>query len=408
MVGATTSVRGPARAARAGTGASLLVILAGMAGALHVWKLAPALPALSEDLGLSLVQGGFLLAVVQVAGMLLGVPVGMAGDRIGLRRALLLGLTLLTAGSAAGIGSAGYWPLLTSRVVEGVGFMLVSICAPALVRRTAPPARVALLTGVWGCHMPLAAVLSLLVGGQLEWRAWWGAAALFSGLMAAAVLVAVEPDPASATPGGAAGRLRATLRARGPLLVALIFLLYTAQWNGIVQFLPTMYADAGRDVGSAAALGALVAGVNAVGNLGAGAALHRGARPPVLWVTGFAAMGLAAVVAFGVAPLLGPDVELGVRYGAVLVFSAVGGVVPTTVVAGLMRTAPSAAAMGTALGMGQQLNALGQFAGPPVVAAVAQGTGTWDLTWTVTAAFAACGIAVASQVARRAPSVLRG
>jgi hypothetical protein len=72
-----------------------------------------------------------------------------------------------------------------------------------------------------------------------------------------------------------------------------------------------------------------------------------------------------------------------------------------------MRTAPSPAAMGTALGMGQQLNALGQFAGPPVVAAVAQTAGTWDLTWTVTVVLAGAGMAVASGVARRAPSILR-
>lgn len=127
----------------------------------------------------------------------------------------------------------------------------------------------------------------------------------------------------------------------------------------------------------------------------------------MLWVAGFAVMGLSAVVAFGVAPHLGPDLEFGVRYGAILAFSAVGGVVPTTVVAGLMRTAPSPATIGTALGLGQQLNALGQFAGPPVVAAVAQAAGTWNLTWTVTSALAACGIAVASGVARRAPSILR-
>lgn len=408
MVGASTSTRVPAGGLGAGTGAALLVILAGMAGALHVWKLAPALPALSADLGLSLVQGGLLLSVVQVAGMLLGVPVGLAGDRIGLRRGLLLGLTLLTAGSAVGLGSVGYLPLLGSRVLEGVGFMLVSICAPALIRRTAPPGRVSLLTGVWGCHIPLAAALSLLLGGQLEWRTWWGAAAVCSGVMAVAAAALLAADPPGVRSRGATDRLRATLQARGPLLVALLFLLYTAQWNGVVQFLPTMYADGGVDPSGAAALGALVAGVNAVGNLGAGAALHHGARPPVLWCTSFAVMGLSAAVAFGVAPHLGPDLEFGVRYGAVLVFSAVGGMVPTTVVAGLLRTAPGPATIATSLGLGQQLNALGQFAGPPAVAAVAQATGTWDHTWAVTAALAVCGIALATRVARSAPSILRG
>ncbi|MFF0904378.1 UNVERIFIED_CONTAM: hypothetical protein RF653_11945 [Kocuria sp. CPCC 205316] len=83
-VPAATVPAGPSGAA--GTGPALLVVVAGVVGALHVWKLSPALPVLSAELGLSLVQGGFLLSTVQVAGMLLGVVVGLFGDRIGLRR----------------------------------------------------------------------------------------------------------------------------------------------------------------------------------------------------------------------------------------------------------------------------------------------------------------------------------
>ena len=60
--------------------------------------------------------------------------------------------------------------------------------------------------------------------------------------------------------------------------------------------------------------------------------------------------------------------------------------------------------MATSLGLGQQLNALGQFAGPPAVAAVAQATGTWDATWTVTGALALAGIAAALVVSRRLPA----
>ncbi|MFI7583201.1 CynX/NimT family MFS transporter [Kocuria sp. M1N1S27] len=391
----------------AGTGPALLVVTAGVVGALHVWKLSPALPVLSAELGLSLVQGGFLLSTVQVAGMLLGVVVGLSGDRIGLRRGLVLGLVLLTAGSAAGLLSTGYAPLLGSRVLEGVGFMLVSICAPALIRRTVAPARVSLLVGLWGCHIPVAAALSLLLGGVLSealgWRAWWAAAAAGSALVGLLVLAVLPPDPAHVVVHRVRQRLGLTLRAPGPWLVALVFGLYTAQWNGVVQFLPSVYAEAGIGASAAAGLSALAAGVNVVGNLAAGRALQRGVRPAVLWCTGFAVLGLAAVVAFGLAPLVGEGARFGARYGAVLVFSAVGGVVPTTAIASLLRVAPTPSTVATTLGLGQQVNALGQFAGPPAVAAVAQATGTWDLTWTVTAALALTGVAVGLAASRRIP-----
>ena len=49
--------------------AAWLVVLAGGVAALQVGKLPPALPALQAELGLTLVQSGFLLSMVQLAGM---------------------------------------------------------------------------------------------------------------------------------------------------------------------------------------------------------------------------------------------------------------------------------------------------------------------------------------------------
>jgi len=43
---------------------ALLVILGGVAAALHVGKLPPAIGALQDTLGLTLVQAGFLLSLV--------------------------------------------------------------------------------------------------------------------------------------------------------------------------------------------------------------------------------------------------------------------------------------------------------------------------------------------------------
>ena len=44
---------------------ALLVVLGGVSAALHVGKLAPALPVLAQSLGVTLVQAGFLLSLVQ-------------------------------------------------------------------------------------------------------------------------------------------------------------------------------------------------------------------------------------------------------------------------------------------------------------------------------------------------------
>ncbi len=67
---------------------AVLVILAGVCAALHVGKLPPALPVLRDALGVSLLQAGFLLSMVQLAGMSLGLAIadgrsGQDGSRCG-------------------------------------------------------------------------------------------------------------------------------------------------------------------------------------------------------------------------------------------------------------------------------------------------------------------------------------
>ena len=75
--------------------AALIVIAAGVCAALHVGKLAPAIAALQQALGLTLVEAGFLLSGVQIAGMTLGLAFGVVADGLGARRSMVLGLALL-------------------------------------------------------------------------------------------------------------------------------------------------------------------------------------------------------------------------------------------------------------------------------------------------------------------------
>src|SRR6187455_2520511 len=94
---------------------ALLVILAGVVAALHVGKLPPAIPALQEALGLTLVQAGFLLSLVQLAGMAVGVVFGVVADGLGSRRSMTLGLVALAIVSALGGLTQGAAPLMVLR-----------------------------------------------------------------------------------------------------------------------------------------------------------------------------------------------------------------------------------------------------------------------------------------------------
>ena len=97
---------------------ALLVILAGVSAALTVGKLAPAIPVLQKAMAISLMEAGFLLSLVQLAGMSLGLAVGLLADSLGLRRCMLTGLALLFTAGTAGAASANAGWLLAFRALE--------------------------------------------------------------------------------------------------------------------------------------------------------------------------------------------------------------------------------------------------------------------------------------------------
>lgn len=200
--------------------APAVVVLAGIAAAVHVGKLPPAVLALQQSMGISLVQAGFLLSLVQIGGMSLGLVAGLLADGAGLRRSMLTGLSLLTLAGLAGAGARGAVDLLVLRAVEGVGLLLVAVPAPSLLRRTVAPAHLARLLGIRGAHMPFGMALATLIGplviGLLGWRGWWVVAACGTAATALAVWYWIPADPrhaaAIAEQGGRA-RLASTLRA---------------------------------------------------------------------------------------------------------------------------------------------------------------------------------------------------
>ena len=390
--------------------AAILVIVAGVVSALHVGKLPPAIPVLRETLGVTLVQAGFLLSLVQLAGMLLGALVGMLADRVGPRRVMLAGLLLLSAASAVGAASAGVEALLLARAVEGMGFLLAVLPAPGLIRRMVhDPATLSRFLGLWGAYMPIGTATALLLGpwafAVLGWRWSWLGLALLS---AGAWWMVWRQVPGDERPVASAGslsmgrRLATTLSAAGPWCVALAFLMYSGQWLAVVGFLPTIYTQAGWSVGMVGALTALAAGINLVGNIGAGRLLARGVQPGVLLWTAYLTMAAGSVVAFA---WVGHPVA---QYLAVLVFSAVGGLIPGTLFSLAVRLSPSPQTVSTTVGWVQQLSSLGQFIGPPVVAWLAAFAGGWHLTWWFTVACSVAGVVFASLLQRlslRPPAV---
>lgn len=396
--------------ARGGINPSWIIVAAGISAALHVGKLPPAVSVLQEQLGISLVQAGFLLSTVQVAGMLLGLMIGLSADRWGLRRSMLLGLFLMVIGSVAGAWATGFASLLALRGVEGLGFLLVAMPGPGLIRRNVSAAQFNARMGWWATYMPTGNAIGLLMGpwviAHASWQTWWLLTGAASALAWFAIWWFVPVDPPLVSSGNAPPadswqkRLSQTLHSGGPWLVGASFAAYSCQWSGIIGFLPTVYSHAGLSAGMAGAMTAVVAAANVFGNVAGGKLLSAGWSVRKCLHIGFACMSVCAIVAF--AQMNGQEIApMPVRFLAIVLFSAVGGMIPATLFSTAVRLAPSPQTVSTTVGFMQQLSSVGQFIGPPLLAGAATLAGGWQWTWAVTGSMCLFGWWLANQVARR-------
>lgn len=357
----------------------LTAVAAGVVAALHVGKVPPALPVIRGELGLDLVGGGFVVATFNVLGMLLAAIVGTAADRLGRGRLITAGFLCLGAGGVLGATSHGLPLLLVSRFVEGVGFIAVAVALPAVVLAASTPRDKPLALSLWSIFTPFGMALALfaapLVLPLVGWRGLW----LLVAALCLAALVAVRWALARvvlpAAPLGSPVRVvAATARRPGLLLLGTAFGAYAFQWVTLMVWLPTfLAADMGVGAVAAALLTALVVALNVPGNIVSGWLQRHGVGARALIVAGGLSMGLAALGIFE--PAL-PDV---LRLGLCLLFSLIGGVIPACLFATAPSHAPSPGHMGAANGLLMQGSALGQFIGPPLVAAaVAAAGGAWS------------------------------
>jgi CP family cyanate transporter-like MFS transporter len=363
---------------------------------------------LQAELGLTLLQAGFLLSAVQVASMTLGLLVGLSVDGLGLKRSMLFGLGLLFAASALGGFAHHADVLMLLRALEGLGFLCVVMPAPSLIRRTVLPEQLNGRMGWWGTYMPSGNALALLVGPlfvvSLGWHVWWW---LLSGItlvtffwVRAAVpdvhQVAVPSEQTNANDSAWRERLKSTVTNKGPWLVSLGFAVYASQWMAVVGFLPTVYAQMGLSAGLTGVLTACVALVNVSGNIMSGRLLQHGWPARRLLQIGFTCMALGAIGAFAQWQSQGlPTVA---KFLCVVMFSAVGGLIPGTLFSTAVRLAPSENTVSTTVGFMQQLSAVGQFLGPPLVAWVAVMVGGWQWTWVVTVSLSVIGLWLAQRI----------
>ncbi|QGW81677.1 MFS transporter [Variovorax paradoxus] len=370
-----------------------LVVAAGVAASLQVGKVAIAVPQLRADFGLDLSMVGWLMAMFSLLGVAGAVPVGAWVARAGDRRLVLAGLLAIAAGSTAGALANSVAVLLAGRIVEGLGFVLITIAGPSVLQRMVSPGGKDLAFAIWSCFMPTGIAIALFSGSLLDgWRGFWLGNAALAALLAVLLLFGIPRGAASAAPVSWHSMARdaaATAKAGAPALIAASFVVYSLQFFALFSFLPVLLIERmGVGMAAAGSLSAVACCVNVVGNLAAGVLLKRGVARWLLAAVASALMGLSAIGIF--LPVIGalPAFLL------CLAFSGAGGLLPATLIGTSPIVAPSARLVPMSMGLLMLGSNLGQMIGPVIVGGAVDSMG-WPAAAIIVALAGAMGVLLA-------------
>lgn len=361
-----------------------VVVLAGVVAAMQVGKGLIAGPLLQSELGLDLAALGWVTSVFAVVGFVGGMPAGAIVAAAGDRRLLGIGMAMLALGTFAGAASQTFTLLLLSRTVEGFGFLLVVVAGPAILMRLVTSDRRDLVFSLWSCFMPAGMATAMLTGPFFaSWHAIW----LSNGVITLASLLSIFAAVPSSRqiPRAAVSRFRddvtETLSSNGPTLLFVMFSLYSLMTFTLFSFLPILLAERLHiSLGTVGLLGAVITLVNVIGNLGAGYLLSRGFARGRLVATAAALMAICGLWVF-----------LSQSGGSLVIalcvlFSAIGGMIPATLISTVPVLSPRPALAPLAMGLLMQGSNLGQLVGP-----VAVGTAIERFGWASGAIFIGVG-----------------
>lgn len=150
----------------------LIYLFSVIAGA-SIGKMIPLISVIAAETGVRLETASWLISCISLASILAGPSGGTMTDRFGDRRMIAVGIAIMIAANFLNWQSGDFITLLLSRMVEGLGFFLLSLGATTMMVRTAGPKRRTFAMSLMSTSVPLGIGLSIALAGQfsgVQWR----------------------------------------------------------------------------------------------------------------------------------------------------------------------------------------------------------------------------------------------
>jgi predicted MFS family arabinose efflux permease len=223
-----------------------VAFLASIAAALNMLKVPPLMPILIDVFKINMSSAGLMISVFAITGVLLSLPAGAIIQKLGIKLTGIIAMAVLFVGCVMGALTTSYRVFLVSRAVEGVGFALIAVVAPAALAMWFPREKLAVPMGIWATWLPLGGALVMVVGPQMAhsmgWQSvWWfgGALSLLS-LVLLTIFLRTPPSLNSAPPAGTAGErnpsIGKALANRNIWLLAMAFAFYGVACGTVFNF----------------------------------------------------------------------------------------------------------------------------------------------------------------------------
>lgn len=344
---------------------------AGFTTAFGAHGVAANLGSFTAGRGESLLVLGGLLALYDLAEVVLKPVFGALSDRVGAKKVLLGGLIGFAVASVLFAASDDPGLLWVARLGQGAAASAFSPAASALVARLNPKAKQGRAFGSYGFYKSIGYTAGPLLGGALAAAGGLRLVFVVMSVLAAAVAVwaavAVPSVPRSAKSRATVLDLAKRLVDGAFLRPTLSLAFATAALSVGVGYLPVLGHRAGLGTVATGAAVSLLALCAAVSQPRAGRALDRGDLSTATGLVvgmGVTALGLAAAVIPGIAGMLVAAVLIGIGTGVIT---------PLGFAALAASTEPER--IGSTMGAAELGRELGDAGGPLLVGAIAVGAG---------------------------------
>ena len=250
-------------------------------------------PLVVADLGLSYAQLGTLIGLYLLPGVVLALPGGLIGQRVGDRRAVVASLALMVVGGLLTAWSDSFAGAAAGRLVSGGGsvlmnILLIKITADWFAGREMATAMAVILTA-WPVGLGLATATLGSVAMATSWRTAMVVAAVSAALGLIIMAVVFREAPVRAAPGARAAPDRRDLGLA--ITSGVAWGAFNASLVGVIAFGPAMLVARGLSLGQAGFEISLAIWVTIVSVPLGGVLSDRVGRPDVFSIGGALAAG---------------------------------------------------------------------------------------------------------------------